>query len=459
MKKSVLVVLMAALLPQLSYGNTETPLLPEVKKALEVPPLDEKEMAQNSYVYLLTIDAKNDDYFDISKKYLIANNNWLKGVVKDYNKDNLPSPPDLTYTSVIPDIMTVDDKSYVFYCNALERSLITPSCLANIVANKQRAIALINRSQKILTRYEQVISLPIYRPYNYPNYSKYHAFPFRLELFRAVYAIDEGEINQGLDILQREIDFLKKGFVSTDTLSRKLMEYKLITEYRIISELLNAYPNLVKEPNLAKVRVLLSSLPDYNLGLKGAVLSDRFNYLIMTITANESYYKQANTHHLTYNQNKTLNKVYLENEPYISFSQLTLPEMRNIYLTNAPIGHFKKCELDQDENTVIGDCDKDNQSGSIDAGDWDNFARGRLYSLYDVYNYLALVNLQLEILAKGLKADQVPAFLASAGDKAVNIITQKPFVWDKEKSTINTNYLTSGDSSRNPMAVRIKFNQ
>ncbi|WP_164731435.1 hypothetical protein [Entomomonas moraniae] len=46
----------------------------------------------------------------------------------------------------------------------------------------------------------------------------------------------------------------------------------------------------------------------------------------------------------------------------------------------------------------------------MDAGDRDSFAKERLYNLYDAYNYLAWINLQLETLATGLKAEQVPDF-------------------------------------------------
>lgn len=456
MKKFVLVVLMAALLPHFSYGAAETPLLPEVKKALEVPPLDEKEMAQNSYVYLLTIDAKDDDYVDIARKYLMANNQWLKQAVKDYDKDKLPPYPNLTYDSILD--RKIDGKDYVFPCNTLGTSLVNPPCLAAILANKQQTLALIDKNQKILTRYKQVIVLPNFHPYNYANYPLNQTFLFQLELLRAVYAIDEGNINKGLDILQQQVDFTKKGFVSTDMTSRIVMRTRLITEYHIISDLLNAYPDLVKEPNLPKIRALLGPLPNYNLNLKEAMLNYSFNILLDSISSNEDNKKEADKTHLTYNQNETLNKSYLANEPYIKFTQLTLPEMQHIYVTNVPINPLKECSLGND--SVIRDCDKDNQFGDFAATAYkEGIYRDRFYQLYDVYNYLALVNLQLEILARGLTAEQVPAFLATAGDKAVNIITQKPFVWDKEKSTINTNYLTSGDSSRNPMAVKIKFNQ
>lgn len=68
-----------SLLSSLVLADTSTSiLLPEVKKLMEVKPINDPQMAQNAYVYLMGIDAADDDYFAVSKKVIEHDNQIVR---------------------------------------------------------------------------------------------------------------------------------------------------------------------------------------------------------------------------------------------------------------------------------------------------------------------------------------------------------------------------------------------
>lgn len=450
----------------------DTPLLPEVEKVLLVT-LDDKLLENNAHVALMGLTAPEDeDYYAAGVRAIKGNYQIFRQAIANKQPLNFTSfqNSESYYCSKQKPLtvnMSVQGKQYNWFSKEFSCGhLANTNCVANIINNKQIFQQLIQQNQFLLGRYKEIIKLPSYQSIN--DYLYLPRLDFgeieklsQLNIVNALYLIDEGDTQLGLSILAQEVTFAKKMLEGGDSIDVHLGLRKLYIIYHIVGNLLDS-PQLADQlnsPLLAKILEPLSTKQqqafvrafamerDTNLMLfylSGGYRGSNNNVVFLPIwtrtqdkiSLGDSCYDFAkwNFKFVHFNLNDTLNRKYHIYTSHIEKAKLTLPEVANSYLQPLVAPNLS-CEAIYKEygaNNFIGGWITYKLLPSYDVF---------LQRLYDIPNYLALVDVKLRIKQAAITKQQVPTFLAQLGDKAKNPYSKKPFKWDGDKQQLSSDWI------------------
>lgn len=450
----------------------ETPLLPEVEKVLLVT-LDDKLLENNAHVALMGLTApENEDYYAAGVRVIKGNYQIFRQAIANQQSLNFISfqNPESYYCSKQKPLtinMSVQGKQYNWFSKEFSCDhLANTNCVASIINNKQNFQQLIQQNQFLLSRYKEIIKLPSYQSIN--DYLSLPRLDFgeieklsQLNIINALYLIDGGDTQLGLSILAQEVTFTKKMLEGGDSIDVILGLRKLYIIYHIVGNLLDSsqLADQLNSPLLVRILEPLSTKQqqafvsafalERDAKLMLLYLSGGYEYAnnkveflpIWTRTQGkmslgDSCYDFAkwNFKFVRFNLNDTLNRKYQRYLSYIEKAKLTLPEVTNSYLQPL-IDSNLSCEAIYKEygaNNFIGGW----MTYMLLPG-YDVY----LQRLYDVPNYLALVNVKLQIKQTGVTKKQVPSFLAQLGDKAKNPYSKEPFKWDADKQQLSSDWI------------------
>lgn len=461
----------------LSALAAETPLLPEVKQVLDIQAIDESSMDQNAYVFMFVMDAPaNSNYLPVAKKVILSNYKLLTEAIAKQQGELIkyPDNPENYLGENYQLTMGMGyGGGYTFPC----RTLTNQNCFMEIIEDKNQLDELINKNKASLMRYQHIIELPIYN--NYYSTAETPMAPFQniiyssqLRLAQAAFLIDEGKVEQGLTMLQQEVDFAKRILMGESYLIDSLIAIRqLLTTYHLIAELLDS-PKLAAYLNKPQLINLLKPLSKAEQQAFVKIFKKEREFAILTVyladakeSVEDEYQQETNelyseaikaNYPLNLDKNTTANEFYNNREGLIKLAMLTLPEASEQYLKDSQQLAEKLASID-DLYSQYGDS---NLLGGIWLNtDGDNRFRDYLYRFYDVSNYLALVNAKLYIKQAGITKQQVPEFLAKLADKAVNPYSQKPFVWSDQQQLLFSDWLSfpideERDGSRAALSIQ-----
>lgn len=434
--------------------KTETPLLPEVKEWLAMPAIDKAKMDQNAYVYLYGLLVEGDNYQDEGKRLAL----YTEALIRKHKAELLFDTYDKEAYAFKRPLLTIesniDGKRYRFPCF----SLANLHCVADVLKQQTQVNDLAAKNALFLKRYQQIIQLPSYDAYYYtlsvpiPAYQNLILLS-GLRQAEAVVAISQGEIAKGLTILQEEIAFSKRMLTGQSYLIDAMIADRLLmTQYHTLSELIDL-PVMAKELNNPQLMALFKPLTAIeqqamsHVYQKEAIMNMQFYEALDQRTVNMFWQKyevewQAKSkpkYPLTYNKNKTLNLYYNFFADYIKLAKTTLPEAVKAYTMLQQKQLVDSKVLSQDE--IYEQYGADNFFGGLtledNASSWTYY----LYRFYDISNYLALINVKLQIKQAHISKEQVPEFLQKLADKAQNPYSKKPFVWDEATQTLSSDWL------------------
>lgn len=450
----------------ISSLNSSTSLLPEVEPFTHINPINEKQMDQNAYVYLMALDAVDDSYFEIGKKILLHNNKVTQEAVKEHDETIIENASDnMVYDYDKLDISwAVSNKKYNYACNDFNNK----HCVDDILKDSKVINVLLNENKKLLTRYEHILELPGYD--SYPPITLSSPIPrfhisMRLSELRqaqAILLIEQGNISQGLMILQQEINFSKRILRGNAGLIDEMIGIRLLlTQYHTVEILLDH--NLIKK-NLINTQ-LVALLAPFTIEEQLAMESALENEFYFMVTYWQTFsFKYIGS--LFFNRNQTINDAFLMMQPVIKQTKITLPEAKNTYqaLLNDKVSP-PLCESGQIFCIVkLYEKYGFNLLGGglleIAKPDYKTF----IFRFYGLQSYLALVDVKLLIKQQKISKEQLPSFLESLGDKAKNPYTGQPFKWDKTTSTLSTESIspdivyTLSNMDKDRLSISITFN-
>lgn len=427
-------------------------LLPEVRQALAIKPIDKSTMDQNIFVGLVSLDLLEQGKSpDIRKQQILERIDNLEKAIK--NQDNkLMEEVDNDYYSL--NIVFND-----FYCYNLGNH----NCINQVISDEKNINQLINKNKLLLDAYKKVIKLPNYEGYfindnYYFNFMRQAIQLSNLHLMEAIYAIHHNKIEEGLSILQEEMAFNKKILISSDirTPSYVGAKRRLFTIYHVIEGLLDLSV-MDTELNNPKLVTLLSPFSEKEQQVLATIfkglrnntlmvmytLPDNFNNNEVIFDYNGALQNEAkkNNIKLTWNKEKTMNAYYKQMEHIIDIGGLVLPKSSDNYL------HYwknKKTIKNYTLKEIVNIYGKDNIVGNnvvinLANDNWDYV----FLDFYDLVSYQTLVETKLKIKQAKIIKEQIPNFLKSLQNKAVNPYSQQPFIWNDKEQTLSFDWLES----------------
>ncbi|AWM80794.1 hypothetical protein DKL61_10790 [Gammaproteobacteria bacterium ESL0073] len=441
-------------------NTSATELLPEVKKLMDIKPINDPQMAQNAYVYLMAIDAVDDDYFEVGKKVIEHDNQLVRQSIKDGSltsiENNTNNP--LYHYKKLELAMKVNDEGdwYRYFC----KDLYKRQCIQATLYNASQLDALYKKNKILLARYNTLIKQPFY----YNNYSPLTPYSpmanyalliniSSLYQAKALEIIAQGDVTTGLAMLQQQQSFYKRMLASEASLIDKFMGmHLLLIQYHTIADLFDHLsPDILMSHELTDLlKPLTSQEQQAMVSLLEREFSIQLTYYqtinkedvkqMMEESFDEAFYINEYTGNIYYNQTLTMNAAYEQMLPLMNLAKITLPDAR----ANYPV--LQKYQLDRtcDKSDTIGACFikakyryGENFIGGMFLEQSFNH-KEYFFRLYDLSNYLALVNAKLLIKQQQINVQEIPAFLESLGDKAKNPYTLVPFTWDARSATLST---------------------
>lgn len=475
--KCLIAAISLVTMPAIAAEQT-TPLLPEVAKVFEIT-IDEQTIDNNAYVALRGLEAPIGlDYKAIGKAYTLAQIKQKQQATQQIKR--LPSIKISAFYQGKQAINDIDRESVAkvgFPCY----NLVNLHCVKESLAKQtelQKALAQnIPQNKVLLERYQQILELPNYDTYDIsiaatPAYEI--KFLQQIRLLQAIELIDKGNVEQGLGILQQEIDFSKRILQTKHT----WLEYssgiiRLSDAYHVVSELLDSskLANHLTDPKLLAL-------------LKPLTIQEQQTILINHLTSfrdlemrdlyfkNEQFVKQefeeyadkelkdyVKKHNIPikFDSNMAINKLYKSYQPMIEKVTKAVPEAIEIEQSLQPdvngIAYYdniyKKYGADNFITALNG------------ARDIKSFHLG--YKQYNLQSYLTLINVKLQIKQAAISKDKVPAFLVKLEEQTKNPYIKQPFYWDAEKQILAVdwfkNYLHDKEWAGDKAEVYIDFAQ
>ena len=456
----------AIIVSLISTINSSTDLLPEAQPFIQVKPINEKQMDQNAYVYLMAIDAVDDNYFDLGKKIILQGNKITQKAVKEHNDIILEKDRENSlykYERLVRD-WKINNKNYKYACYELDNE----NCVNDVLKDLKSVGLLLDKNKKLLKRYEHAIQQLDYDSYPpmtmnvlIPDFSILMMFS-SLRQAQAIQKIQQGNIIRGIEILQQEINFSKCILRSNAGLIDKMVAVRLLlTQYHTIEVLLD---QTSIEKYLTNDQLIKLMTPLTNQEEQG-IVSALENELYYGIT----YFQTLSFDHfdgLFFNRNRTINDLFIISKSLIKQAKITLPEARNTYQN---LLNYQEPQVlcESEQIFCIFKIYKKygfNLLGGILLETAKPDYKAYVFRLYGLQSYLALVNAKLLIKQQHIAKEKIPQFLESLGDKAKNPYTGQPFKWDKTTSTLSTESISSDiihslnhiDKSR--LHVSITFN-
>lgn len=458
--KRLMIIVLCTVMPVTAEQGEQVELLPAVTQLLNVPTINEKQMAQNAYVWLQTIDGPiSTNYFSVAKRVLLNNNQLLQQAVSNNDASLLKQfdTPE-NYFGAKYQLEFVMGR-YQFPCAALANNY----CVVEVLKDKEQLKQLIEKNKILLARYQNIIKLPNYQAYSAAvemPLAPYHyvLLASQLRLAQAVFEIDEGRVKEGLTIIQQEIDFAKNKMLVGDYLIAGMIALRqLSNSYHVLQELLD-YPQLTPYLDDPQLKQLLQPLTNKQQQSFANIVQREQHYVLLgwyfatekslqqTIDGmnkigfylqSKQYIAQAKKlgYPLKINKPLAMNLAYQKLQRTLDKANLTLPEAAQHYQADK---NFPKATPSIQQ--LYKNYGADNLLAGIHLQE-DEFTP-YLHRVYDLNNYLWLINAKLKIKQVGISKQQVPEFLSKLADKARNPYSKQPFIWDAKRQILSSDWLS-----------------
>lgn len=441
-----------------SFNRQTIILSPEIKEILKIPPIDKSKMNNNAFIGLVAIDAPADeDPMEVGKKYVVERLEKYQQAINKQDSQILYSIPNPRIYYKEKPISVNNPTHYGFVCAYLTNT----DCIKQIMARQAEINQLIINNKVAYNRYKAYIKLP-----DYNSYASYIMLPLdfstnymklsRLHLQEAILAIENNEIDRGLDILQAELHFARRSLAADTGVSPIdliVFTSELRTIYHIIDSLLDS-PTMAKQLYHPKLQALLQPFTKEEQQILVTVLTcDRNSYLqLLYISANEdikieeldgvkptelNQLKKSNTA-LLFDTAKTMQLFYERMTDYIELAKRVLPASAKAYQqTIKPQLEITPLTLEQIKNKY----GVTNILGQKMIQDETKYMLNYFVRFYDVISYLALIEAKLKIKQANLKKNQVAEFLIKHKDQLMNPYTREPYMWNEQQQTLTTDWL------------------
>lgn len=453
MKKSLictaLIILGVAIVLLFTYKKEERALPIPISKEEVVKPLPTVEtliapnelelelLENNRFIAILGLQHAGDDYYDVAKHAFIQNyenvyQQRLK-VIESLKYKAINQTKFLPYAQTEGLLKLIDDES-LLTSNKFCLQYLDSDCVQKIIKQKDNIQKLRKDNEKLIARYydifdkypqETLIVLPsVFMNSQFQNYSLLPSI-MELELAHIILLFNNGQFDEGIESLLTQQKIIKQMINGDQTTTFDGMSMTLD-----MSLYFDLYINALLSSEYAQI---LLENPQFNK-LMANSYSDQDIY---KLTANSIVYDASITDLETVYWAATMDSV--SNEEILSF-----------YTARQKI--YEKFVQDYQINEAT------EQASQL----CENLLNILLATRCDVYFYFidrATVQLNLHkmvylkylILKNHVKAQDIPEFLISQGNLAVNTITKTSFLWDAEKHAISSLVLL--DSRAIPMPI------
>lgn len=459
-------------------GEQTTPLLPEAAKVFEIN-IDEQTMDNNAYVALQGLEAPIGlDYKAIGKAYTLAKIKKEQQAIQQ-----IKQPPSIKINTFYQGKQPIDriNRESIAKIGLPCYNLINLHCVKESLAKQTALQEALAQNKVLLERYQQIIKLPNYNTY-YVSIAETPAYEIRvlqqIHLLQAIELIDKGNIEQGLGILQQEIDFSKRILQDKESwIDYSIAITRLLDAYHVVSELLDS-PKLANHLTDPKLLALLKPL---TIQEQQTILINQFksyrNLIMVDLYfKNEQLVKQEFEEYaddkikdymkkhnipIKFDRNRAINMLYQSYQPIIEKITDALPNAKEIEQSLI----FKK----EDRNYDIAYYDNLYKNYGTENfitalyGAKDIKLSASNARLYNLQSYLTLINVKLQIKQAAISKDKVPAFLVKLEEQTKNPYIKQPFYWDAEKQILAIdwfkNYLHDREWAGDRAEVYIDFAQ
>jgi hypothetical protein len=456
----LLALFLVALAALVAYVLQDEPLHPTAAQALRyrpspVPP------EENAYVGFAGLDAP-------------AGSDFIQVGAENIRRGNLGLPPD---ASTLPEEEIAPKLKFSIskYAHSCERN-ITENCLEEIWAAAQNIQKLLEENDALIKRYLRIQAMPVFA-----NTSRREFFPSyvlalnlsQLLSAKAVLDIQDGRLEEGLDFIEKDMNFYR-GILASKDLNLLDAMIAVVPVRRHASLLALLYQEGRLSGQTDRVRALLTPLEDPKNIFTNAMWRERVfviqgfdammhfspQKLIETTDTNTgetqegTYFDQLKLM-LLFRPNMTLNLLdeisSLETETLNGMAIDALPAQRDVLWKNEI--RPRVCTIPEDYFYCRH---WKNFMGEIPAIIEHSDVVRYLLKIHDVDAHLRLLRAQLEfaLATENAPETETPeAILARLGPETFNPYTGQAFEWDPETGRIG--FMPAADITPEWVSVRL----
>lgn len=437
----------------------KTELLPQVQAILYPEKPSDDYLKQDIFAGLLAFDAPQGmDYMAIGGRVIQSNfENYMQSVRERKNISPKIAIASDYYEGKTPEtlMLEVNGQPYSFPC----LSRLDDDCVEQTLAQKEMINKVIEQNPILMQRYEALKQLPHYSSYTYTTNDPFPAFQplFRIRemiLAQAIFAIEEGNVEQGLAILEQERAFDEKVFLSDAGLIDKMVTLRHWLMQVHITGVLLDYPAM--KPYLATLRLQRLLAPLSTEQQKGIAKAFAHDFDTSTRTVNQmshdAFVASLDSKEFpegkawNFNPNKTFNLSFLMLEPLLKRASMPIHEVSQFVLSGqATDVNDDMLKILHEESQKMGVQDNNLGIAVLERympGIYHNYSE----RFYDAQVFLALVNAKRCLLAAQVDLQDeaaVNAFLAGLGEQGRNPYDQKPFKWRHQERMLGTDILNA----------------
>jgi hypothetical protein len=325
------------------------------------------------------------------------------------------------------------------------------SCLDYVLQNRKEFEKIIQENSVLLSRFERFKNMPEFEEhfipahqYISPSLSKF-TNALHMQLAQATFAINDGRTQEGIDVLQSNDAIIRKLMSKTTSLISRMTMISLMHRHtKILSELSENYPNLVKN-------------------YRATLLE-----LARPLSVEELDFSQPI-------QNEARFAIHLfRNEKLSEYSIIDQRIHRN-FLSNAYLNYFNALQKEYKQGPKNYDNFLERVESQVKFKDFalHRFISKGIYKLTnisgeamltyfkkntDLDGYLRLVNLQIQLQATEIKAENIPAWLEKTPMNLRNPYDDKPMQWNKESGELFFEGKNFHSDSNGNQLFKVKLN-
>ena len=430
MKKSLICTALIILsFTSFSIAEEKVELLPEVQVLIIPKPLDPKLLENSFSIGLFGIPYPKDDYYDVAKQIIKTNYDILTGDLSKklmlIEDQILAGQLMLDWSQNINDLL-YDDLSFCDW-------YLAKNCVIETIQARDKIEKLLLDNEQFLQRYQNIVKnsdkytdlflwmrtlLSSSRPsidFDTVDFAKnLFAGNFKINKFvtltlhKVILQLQDQQMDEAIANLQqihKSLELLSSGNEIVD-LTNQYLAIELRFDLDLYLNAILDYGFLNDRLEQIDVMVLFQPYPDqhrYSIFYSYAVGIE--SDIVLNVVGVKNKQKV---------NNKGINQLYLFYQDYM----------------NAVQNHMIETQIDQFQKECIILNEKYGEICSL--GYIEDYLKR-----YDVQrNYHNLVYLKYIILKNNIKDKDIPNFLHSQGDLAIDSLTQEPFQWNAETRTI-----------------------
>ncbi|MFZ6861337.1 hypothetical protein ACO0K7_01745 [Undibacterium sp. Ji67W] len=324
---------------------------------------------------------------------------------------------------------------------------VTRTCIEADILNRSKVEALISQSSLLLKRYEMIQQLPNFEEPPISTIAAPHALYLPLlhasdlVMTKAVFNIADGKIQEGIDALKKNDQFLRRLMRQSSTLvSKYIISAMLRKQVQAISEVIEVYPGVLKS-NGDEMSDMLRPLSEAELSMASSFEKET-QFVLKNLTTE---YVTGVPETVSEKFSTLLIKAFYQ-------PNITINLMANYLETIIQAAHLPPSGFKQAENEIklrTKDTNKPTFSNYIHflynpVGKVfyeEQIAHPESYFRYmeqiaDLDGYIRLVGLQTELHRKGVSDDAIQNFVEAAGNQFRSPYDATPMTWVAQKKQL-----------------------